>query len=423
MSLTVFFSWQADTPTRVGRNLVERALVQAIKNINRDLEVAPAARGSLTVDSDTKGVGGFPPIVDTIFRKIDEAAIFLVDLTFVAQRIDSRPAPNPNVLIEYGWALKSLSHSRIVPLMNVAYGEPTTGSMPFDMAHLRRPRIQYNCAADATDQAIKNAREALTSQLEQEIRAVIDGAEFQSFAAGAFVTPAFVPVDPVEGKSRFRASMTALGKTFPHFAQKSEDVVLSGGPAFWIRLLPKISPSRRWSTIELKTAATSPNNYLRPLAAYGSGTSESSLRGEDGFGTYVHVDPGKPTPSVTYVFHSGELWAIDAYHANAEQGIFLPVDAFNEALNAYMHFLSRKLEIPLPYHCVLGAEGLLNRPVYVPTKPGQFLIQNPFGSCVSDRTVHETDIENFESSRGIVAAFFRAILTNCGYEGVSALDG
>jgi hypothetical protein len=35
-----------------------------------------------------------------------------------------RPTPNPNVLIEYGWALKSLTYNSIVPLMNTFYGEP-----------------------------------------------------------------------------------------------------------------------------------------------------------------------------------------------------------------------------------------------------------------------------------------------------------
>jgi Molybdopterin-binding domain of aldehyde dehydrogenase len=50
--------------------------------------------------------------VETIFRKIDKAAAFVPDLTLVSERRDGRPTPNPNVLIEYGWALKSLGHGR-----------------------------------------------------------------------------------------------------------------------------------------------------------------------------------------------------------------------------------------------------------------------------------------------------------------------
>jgi hypothetical protein len=67
--------------------------------IGEDTTVEEAIR-QLTVDRDTKGVPGSPPIVDTIFRKIDGTAIFVPDLTFVGKRADGRPTPNPNVLIE-----------------------------------------------------------------------------------------------------------------------------------------------------------------------------------------------------------------------------------------------------------------------------------------------------------------------------------
>jgi hypothetical protein len=116
---TVFFCWQADTPTREGRNFIERALKAAIFRISSDTELEEAIR-DVSLDRDTKGVAGSPPIVDTIFRKIDEAAVFVPDLTFIAKRPDGRPTPNPNVLIEYGWAPKSRGHSRMVPIMNAA---------------------------------------------------------------------------------------------------------------------------------------------------------------------------------------------------------------------------------------------------------------------------------------------------------------
>jgi hypothetical protein len=162
---TVFFSWQADTPTKNGRNLIERALERAISRIGKDTTVEDAVRDELLIDRDTKGVPGSPPIVDTIFRKIDQAAVFVPDLTFVGNRIDGRPTPNPNVLIEYGWALKSLSHVRIVPIMNVAFGTPNAESMPFDMRHLRNP-ITYDCPEDADEETRKRVREALANDLE-----------------------------------------------------------------------------------------------------------------------------------------------------------------------------------------------------------------------------------------------------------------
>src|SRR4051794_26567008 len=119
MALTIFFSWQADRSTKEGRNLVERALEAAVGRIGQDAAIEEAIR-ELAVDRDTKGVPGSPPIVETIFKKIDGAAVFVPDLTFVGLRNDGRPSPNPNVLIEYGWALKALGHARILPVMNIA---------------------------------------------------------------------------------------------------------------------------------------------------------------------------------------------------------------------------------------------------------------------------------------------------------------
>jgi hypothetical protein len=126
MALTVFFSWQVDRSDGGERRLIEDALGDAMRRVMRDANIEPAIREEgLEVDRDTKGVPGTPPIVDTIFAKIDKAAIFVPDLTFVATRADGRPAPNPNVLIEYGWALKSLTHARMMPVMNTHYGKPT----------------------------------------------------------------------------------------------------------------------------------------------------------------------------------------------------------------------------------------------------------------------------------------------------------
>lgn len=51
---------------------------------------------------NTQNVPGSSPIAETIFGKIDGAAAFLSDLTFVATRLSGGHSPNPNVLIEHG---------------------------------------------------------------------------------------------------------------------------------------------------------------------------------------------------------------------------------------------------------------------------------------------------------------------------------
>src|SRR5271170_1762047 len=123
MTQKLFFSWQTDTPRLTGRNFLERALEDVLKILHEDATVESAIREEgLELDSDTRGVPGTPPVMEAIYKKIDEAAVVVADLTFVGKRIDGRPTPNPNVLIEYGCALKSLGYQLIICIMNTQYG-------------------------------------------------------------------------------------------------------------------------------------------------------------------------------------------------------------------------------------------------------------------------------------------------------------
>ena len=86
---TVFYSWQADTARTSGKNLIENALKDAIKALKAEATVDEAERPELEIDRDTLGVAGSPPIMDTIFAKIDAARAFVADLTFVGKRTDA----------------------------------------------------------------------------------------------------------------------------------------------------------------------------------------------------------------------------------------------------------------------------------------------------------------------------------------------
>jgi hypothetical protein len=172
VSQTIFFSWQSDRPTRVCRNFIEGALKDAIKLVASGASVDKAPRDDIAVDRDTQDVPGSPPIFDTILMKIEKAIIFVPDITFVGSRIGGKPVPNPNVLIEYGYALKQHGHSHLIPVMNTAYGEPSPESMPFNLGHRRFP-IQYNLPEDATEGSRKAARASLSKELASAIKLII----------------------------------------------------------------------------------------------------------------------------------------------------------------------------------------------------------------------------------------------------------
>src|SRR5664280_15011 len=158
--LTVFYSWQSDTPSNLNRNFIEKAIQEALKRLHSDATLENALRdATVELDKDTKGVAGSPPIAETILKKIEECAVFVADLTFVGESLKqltdpaekSRLFPNPNVLIEHGFALKCHWHSALVGVMNIAYGKPDAESLPFDLRHLRWPITYHLASQSASD--------------------------------------------------------------------------------------------------------------------------------------------------------------------------------------------------------------------------------------------------------------------------------
>jgi len=200
----IFFSWQADRPALTGRNLVQRALERAIAAIAADATIDPAVR-ELAVDRDTARVPGSPPLVDTIFAKVDDATAFLSDLTYVAERADGRRMPNPNVLLEHGYALKALSWRAVIAVMNIAHGHPDQQPLPFDLQHFRRPMF-YDCPDGADEAARSAARDGLARQLETALRAIL--ADDVLRAAKAPERPAEPHPEDIELFTRFRQLMT-----------------------------------------------------------------------------------------------------------------------------------------------------------------------------------------------------------------------
>lgn len=174
MALTVFLSWQSDTPNGIGRTLIEGCLRRALDQIRSDAEIEAAVR-DLAVDRDTRGSAGSPGIVDTIFGKIEKAAVFVSDMTYVAKRRNRDGIPNPNVCIEHGWALRAIGPSRVISVLNTAFGHPDKHALPFDLRHVVGP-IFYHCPPDADEAVRKQARDGLARELARRLTDVLNDA-------------------------------------------------------------------------------------------------------------------------------------------------------------------------------------------------------------------------------------------------------
>lgn len=128
----LFFSWQSED--KKSRKTLDVALQNAVD--------ALGDRGiRLEIDHSTLGESGMPSIDQTILRKIDACDIFLADVTPVAtyQKSSgngmqvSKDVPNPNVLLELGYAMSALGVGYVVIVAH--QGKWLPENMPFDINH------------------------------------------------------------------------------------------------------------------------------------------------------------------------------------------------------------------------------------------------------------------------------------------------
>jgi hypothetical protein len=310
--LTVFYSWQSDTPSNLNRNLIEKAIQEALKRLKSDAELQEALRDTdVTLDKDTKGVAGSPPITDTILKKIEGCAVFIADLTFVGESKEGltnaagkpRQFPNPNVLIEYGFALRCHSHAQLIGIMNSAYGEPDAESLPFNLRHFRRPMTYHLGDGSAPDKAERF--EKLVGMLVEAISLILSQHSTQPVTIEKFVP---------------RKATTDAATFF----EKAEDLIVEGpfggeiqlnvpaGSKAYLRLYPSVPVPQIDSELEAKQLAASGN--LTPLGHFsGRSTGRNSFGGI----AYEAQNDGN-VYRFTQLFLNRELWGVEAGALNAD---------------------------------------------------------------------------------------------------------
>ena len=126
----VFFSWQSDLDSKNHRNYIEKSVKKSIKYLNKEDEL----RLFLDYDRDTLGLLGTPDITSAIFDKIKKCALFIADISNIATTAN-RSLPNPNVLIELGYAINSLGWDKIICFFDCNTGD--VEGLPFDIRQKR----------------------------------------------------------------------------------------------------------------------------------------------------------------------------------------------------------------------------------------------------------------------------------------------
>jgi hypothetical protein len=313
--------------------------------------------------------------------------------------------------------LKSLGHGRIVPIMNVAFGQPTAETMPFNLHHLRYP-ILYHCPADADDETRKRTRERLASQLEEALRAVLTSEDLVRINLGKPTPLLFSARASEDGHGRFRARNEPLGVNDVHLGHSAFEVRLVQGPVVWFRVMPELDPGRTWSVADLKKIATGAA-MLTPLDPRHSALWW--VRSDDGFGVYATRlnEKSDEACSVVFAFKTGEVWAIDALLLSAmvhDGQKFIPdiEELLKNKLISYTKFLA-EIGTSSPYKWMVGMEDLKNRALYTRGSAGWW----PLGAqerCLRDILVADGLHSPAEQPQKSLMPFFTELFDACGAE-------
>ncbi|MEP3112122.1 hypothetical protein [Nisaea sp.] len=360
--ITVFYAWQSDRPQNINRHFIRNALDEAAQRITEDA----AIDAEVLIDVDTEGEVGTPPVTETILRKIAAADIFVPDLTFVARAEADKTKteadkliPNPNVMIEYGYALKALSLSAMMPVMNTHYGLPK--ELPFDMRHIRHP-TQYSAAPEITKGLRRELREKLSMKLEENLRLMI-----QNVLSRPRTDSLFVPEKPKRSPAFFFNSQEVL-VNFGHPGEP--ELRFERDRAIYIRLFPTYADQPRVG----RTKAMDVAPKLKPPIHLINSPRHliNSPSGPNYWGAINLETSGNGITAFTQVFENGELWGVseEPFDNSVAPNTIIAIRAergFVEALENYWNVYEKVLKLRPPFKIEFGATGLKNHLLLVPS--------------------------------------------------------
>ncbi len=120
---------------KTNRNYINKVLEQIRKELEIELKF------TIILDKDTQNTPGSPDIINVILNKIEKCDIFIGDVTPITSA-NNKKIPNPNVMLELGYAWSQKGTDRILMILNESYSSPR--ELPFDLGFKRQIRYSYS---------------------------------------------------------------------------------------------------------------------------------------------------------------------------------------------------------------------------------------------------------------------------------------
>lgn len=124
------------TPTTENKQKILKDLNDAVDKLNNN-------GVKVVIDEDSRNTTRENSIDYIILQKIPNCDFFVGDITPVAKDVKGKPIPNPNVMLELGYAAKAIGWARCLLVWNEKYGD--LNHAPFDIRN--RSIISYNSSS------------------------------------------------------------------------------------------------------------------------------------------------------------------------------------------------------------------------------------------------------------------------------------
>lgn len=161
----IFYCWQDFLDPALHRHLIRDCLSIAIGEVQS--EIPDDLECTFRIDHATEGRAGAVDIADSILEKIRSAVMVVADVTPVkVNGTDVKFFPNPNVMLEVGYAAKAIGWHRVNCVFNSASVKPE--GLPFDIKHRRLSPYKCECRKGR-----KKAKPELTKLLVSAIRTTL----------------------------------------------------------------------------------------------------------------------------------------------------------------------------------------------------------------------------------------------------------
>jgi hypothetical protein len=407
----VFWAWQYDLPGKIARHFIRGALEEAIRQINQteDIDEPNEAfqTGAMHLDYGRKNLKGSPDLAIEILKKIDNATVFVGDVTPVGKgqpyktdegvESDGKLLMNPNVAIELGYALKTLTTENVLMVMNGHYGKRS--DMPFDLGHKGGPII-YNLRPGAQKEEIAAEKKKLVAILVEALSEYVP-------------RPVPVPFDamkPKIGRGIYFDDGEILAEN-KRDADKTK-FYMPFRKVMWLRVIPSAALPM---PLDIQTLMQNIGSF-RP---FGLPVGMECVR-QNGYGAAYFSAAGNTNniDNITQHTRDGEIWGVNAdILRQGERGEYqyvfsLPMEnLFITSLTLYVDFLQRVSNVPAPVQIEAGIEGIKGR-----TMAHNGSVLGTGGVMHRDSVTHSDVLRSFdkaEQDRALLD-FFRKVYANTG---------